>query len=83
ARAIASGGLRAAAAAPGAGGLVPAARRAFADATNELFAIGAVVVAAGALTAALLIRARDFHGASEPVQREEPVPVSGPSRRGL
>jgi EmrB/QacA subfamily drug resistance transporter len=62
AKAVASGGTRAAAAlGHGRADVVAASRSAFASALNELLLIGAGVVLIGALGALALVRARDFH----------------------
>jgi len=62
AKAVASGGTRAAAAlAHGRSGIVGASLRAFADGLNEILMIGAGLVLIGALAAIALVRLRDLH----------------------
>ena len=62
AKAVASGGTRAAAAlGHGRAGIVEASRSAFASGLNELFLIGGGLVLIGALGAVALVRIRDFH----------------------
>ena len=43
--------------------VLAASRHAFVSGTNEILTIGSILVLLGALTALLLVRARDFHGA--------------------
>ncbi len=62
AKAVASGGTRAAATlARGRSGVVAASRHAFVSGLNELFLIGAGLVLIGAVGAIALVRVRDFH----------------------
>ncbi len=62
AKAVASGGTRAALAVThGRSGIAEASRRAFADGLNEILLIGAGVVLIGALGAIALVRLRDLH----------------------
>ena len=62
ATALASAGTRAAQSiAPGQPGVLAASHQAFVSGTNELLAIGTVLVLAGAVASAALVRARDFH----------------------
>ncbi len=63
------------------GPFIHAAGVAFAGAMNEIFVIGAVIVAAGALAAFALVRARHFFGASPGAGSESgsrPDPASSP-----
>jgi EmrB/QacA subfamily drug resistance transporter len=62
AKAVASGGRRAAASlAHGRSDIVEASLRAFASGLNEILMIGAILVLVGALGAVALVRVRDFH----------------------
>ena len=71
AKALAAGGTRAAQAlAPNHRGTLLASRDAFVSGTNEILAIGAVVVLLGALAALVLVRARDFHPAPNSASRQ-------------
>ncbi len=75
ARAVASGGTRAAATlAHGRQAVVEASMRAFASGLNEILLIGAGLVLVGALGAVTLVRLRDFHRRPAPA----PPPVSDP-----
>ncbi|MHB8329453.1 MAG: MFS transporter [Acidimicrobiales bacterium] len=79
AKAVAAGGIRAAAhMSDGQASVVAAARRGFASAMNDLFVVGAVTVFVGALFAGL-VRARAFHqvGAAAGASRVEPNSLSG------
>jgi EmrB/QacA subfamily drug resistance transporter len=62
AKAVASGGMRAASELThGQAGVLEASMRAYASAMNEIFVIGAALTLIGALAAAVLVRARDFY----------------------
>jgi EmrB/QacA subfamily drug resistance transporter len=62
AKTLASGGIRAVRQlAPTEHGVISASRHAFVSGTNELLAIGAIIVLGGALAGLALVRARDFH----------------------
>jgi len=74
AKAVASGGTRAAAAAShGNAIVVSASLHAFVTALNEIFLVGAGLVLLGGLAGVALVRARDFHGraAAAPAIRTE------------
>jgi EmrB/QacA subfamily drug resistance transporter len=74
AKAVASGGTRAAASlAHGQPGVVEASLRAFAAALNEILLIGAGLTLAGGLAAVVLVRARSFHGAGSPAAAAAPA----------
>jgi EmrB/QacA subfamily drug resistance transporter len=80
AKAVASGGVRAASElAHGQIAVIDASMRAFASAMNGILVIGAALTLLGAIAAAVLVRARDFHsaGAPAPVAVAEPEPAQG------
>ncbi len=75
AKALAAGGTRAAQnLAPTQHAVLTASRHAFVSGTNEILAIGSVVVLLGSLAALVLVRARDFHQANAPSRHEDPIP---------
>jgi len=57
--------------------LLAASHHAFVSGTNELLAIGSILVLLGSLTALALVRPRDFHEASNPAPRH-PNPALEP-----
>jgi EmrB/QacA subfamily drug resistance transporter len=80
AKAVASGGTRAGAAAlPGHPGVLEASLRAFTVGMNTILAIGAVLSLLGAIAAVTLVRARDFHRAP-PAEAPQPVTAGAASR---
>jgi hypothetical protein len=68
-RVISSAGVKAAA--HGQPKIADAARVAFVSGLRTIFIIGAIVVALGAVAAAWLVRAKDFHTATPPVAQPE------------
>jgi len=81
AKALASGGTRAAQrAAPTQHGVLAASHHAFVSGTNEILAIGAIVVFLGSLAGLTLVRARDFYKpAAASVAPEVPELVAQPA----
>jgi EmrB/QacA subfamily drug resistance transporter len=72
-RVVSSAGVKAAA--HGQSKIANAARGAFVSGMHAILIIGAVVVALGAVGAAILVRSRDFHRPASPVTPTEPVPL--------
>jgi hypothetical protein len=73
-RVISSAGVKAAA--RGNPKIANAARVAFASGLRTIFLIGAIIVVLGAVAAACLVRAKDFHSATGPSPSPEPAPVA-------
>lgn len=75
AKTLAAGGTRAAQSlAPTQHAVLNASRHAFVSGTNEILAIGSIVVLLGSLAALVLVRARDFHQTNAPSRRQDPIP---------
>jgi hypothetical protein len=78
-RVISSAGVKAAA--HGNPKIAAAARVAFASGLRTIFIIGAVIVALGAVAAALLVRSKDFHVAATPASSPAaPSPIAAENR---
>jgi EmrB/QacA subfamily drug resistance transporter len=71
-RVVSSAGVKAAA--HGQSKIADAARSAFVSGLHTILIIGAVLVALGAVVAAILVRSKDFHRAAAPATPTEPVP---------